>query len=153
MQGQAGSTNCRGRLAHQLLQYLIQDLILSAETSHPHGPPIGLQPSEPPSAGLLRITTQPPKSLDTLYGSVATLSCRARGWLPDQVITYQWYKDGTTVPSDNTGDLRISTVTCADQGQYQCVASCGNITAESDPVNLHVELGKLSASCCASTIV
>ena len=95
-----------------------------------------------------RITTQP-KPVNTQYGSDAILSCRAEG-LPGQVITYEWYKGEEKVPSGNSGDLKISKVTCEDEGEYHCVASCGSSKPViSDRVHLHMELGKLSTSCAS----
>ena len=87
------------------------------------------------------ITTQP-KPVNTQFGSDAILSCRAEG-LPGQVITYEWYKGEEKVPSGNSAVLCIPTVTCEDEGQYHCVASCGSCKVESDRVKLHVELSKL----------
>ncbi|KAL5460632.1 hypothetical protein EMCRGX_G034090 [Ephydatia muelleri] len=87
------------------------------------------------------ITTQP-KPVNTQYGSDAIFSCRAEG-LPGQVITYEWYKGEEKVPSGNSAVLCIPTVTCEDEGQYHCVASCGSRKPViSDRIKLHVELNE-----------
>ena len=88
----------------------------------------------------LAITTQP-QSLNVQWGSEAMLSCRAKG-PPGQMVTYQWYKGGKLLPSENSGYVRIPQVTCEDEGKYYCVVSCGEAKTYSECVDINVQLGK-----------
>ncbi len=79
------------------------------------------------SVSTIIITGQPtPASL--LAGDSWNLITTARGVPP---LTYQWLKDGNTVPGATSNVLSLVNVTTADAGVYACAVTSGSTTVTS----------------------
>ena len=72
----------------------------------------------------IALTTQP-QNLQVEVGKSATLSVVATG---DPAPTYQWRRDGATVPGATASSLYFAAVTIADGGNYDVVVSNGLLT-------------------------
>ena len=57
---------------------------------------------------------------EILTGRPVTMTCNIDA-IPDATIT--WYKDGTTLPDEESSQLTIRSAAPADSGMYQCVVS------------------------------
>jgi hypothetical protein len=69
----------------------------------------------PCRAGPAPIILVQPLSLSVLNLDIATFTVVASS---GTTMTYQWYKDGNSVPSATSGSYTILSVTAADQGRY-----------------------------------
>ena len=74
------------------------------------------------------ITVQPPPVLNVSLGSVLELYCEANSSLP---VTYEWKKDGNTLPKHSTKKLILVKLQHLDSGNYTCFANNPVGTAES----------------------
>ena len=59
-----------------------------------------------------------------INGSTVTIECIAGG-IPS-VFTYEWMKNGVTIPGQTGSTLTISSVTTSDIGEYKCTPSNSN---------------------------
>jgi len=80
------------------------------------------------------IITQQPQSQVACVGDPVTFCVSASSACP---LSYQWRKDGVPIGGATSPCYPISSVVCADAGDYDCVVSCGSIT--SDPATLTVK--------------
>ena len=74
------------------------------------------------------ITLQPPPDVNVSLGSVLELYCEANSSLP---VTYEWKKDGNTLPKHSTKKLILVKLQHLDSGNYTCFANNPVGTAES----------------------
>jgi PKD repeat protein len=101
------------------------------------------------------ISTQPLSTV-TCSGSGAMLSVAANGAAP---LSYQWYKDGTALPTATLSNLLIGSATTADAGTYyvKVTNSCGVETSQSasltvnEPVSLTAQ--SVSQTACSGSSV
>ncbi|MFQ5424922.1 MAG: LamG-like jellyroll fold domain-containing protein [Phycisphaerae bacterium] len=103
-------------------------------------PPIGLAPDcnangvpddcEEPLEILLH-----PLSQTVFEGDAVVLSAFASGPPP---LSYQWHKNGVTIPGANAPDYVLNPVNLADDGRYDVVVSCGSNQVTSLPAFLTV---------------
>lgn len=80
------------------------------------------------------ITTQP-SSQAVNAGVDVTLTVAATGTGP---LSYQWYRNGSTVSGGNAAQLLLSDITTAQAGNYYCVVSNSSSTATSSTASLSV---------------
>lgn len=78
-------------------------------------------------------------------GQSVSLSVSASGTAP---MTYQWYKDGSTVTGGNAATLSLATVSARDAGSYLAIVSNAAGSTTSDTASLTV-----NAAVVAPTIV
>ena len=83
--------------------------------------------TQPPS-----FTTQP-ASQSVAAGATATFTASATG---TGLITYQWLKDGSSIPGATTTTLTIANVQTANLGNYVLIASNAGGPATSNPATL-----------------
>ena len=74
------------------------------------------------------ITVQPPPDVNVSLGSVLELYCEANSSLP---VTYEWKKDGNTLPKYTTKRLFLAILQHLHSGNYTCFAINPVGTAES----------------------
>lgn len=70
-------------------------------------------------AGVPRITLQPQNTAATA-GTIVTLSVTATG---DTALSYQWWKEGATIPGATNSTLVITNAQVADSGAYYVIVS------------------------------
>ena len=70
-------------------------------------------------------------------GSTVTIMCTAGG-IPS-VFTYEWMKNGVTIPVETGSTLRISSVTTSNIGEYKCTPSnsLGNTNSSSSILSVN----------------
>ena len=74
------------------------------------------------------ITVQPPPVVNVSLGNELELYCEANSSLP---VTYEWKKDGNTLPKHSTKNLILVKLQHLDSGNYTCFANNPVGTAES----------------------
>ncbi|MGA7724332.1 MAG: immunoglobulin domain-containing protein [Opitutaceae bacterium] len=79
--------------------------------------------------------TSQPTSQTVASGSTAVFSFAASG---APVPTYQWYDNGTAIPSATSSTLVISGSTAANEGTYTCTATNSTGSVTSNPATLTV---------------
>lgn len=83
------------------------------------------------------ITTQPKDSQAVLIGSKVTLSVSATG---NPLPSYQWNKNGFSMPKETLNVLTISSVTVSDTGLYTVVVSNSEGSIISNQARLYIDL-------------
>lgn len=82
--------------------------------------------------------TKHPKSLAVPAGDPALFSVAAQ--VPSGITaSYQWFKDGVSIPNANASTLNLSSVQYTDAGRYSVRVTGGGCTLESAPGRLHVK--------------
>ena len=74
------------------------------------------------------ITVQPPADVNVSLGNELELYCEANSSLP---VTYEWKKDGNTLPKHSSKNLILANLQHLDSGNYTCFANNPVGTAES----------------------
>lgn len=94
------------------------------------------------TTGAPRILTQPANQTVTAGGSVMLVVAATGGG----ALTYQWYKDGTTVPDATATTFGLTSVRTSDAGSYTVVVrnDAGSVT--SSPATLAVQAGASPAT-------
>lgn len=94
------------------------------------GPILHLFPQSLP----LAVTGQP-RDLTVTAGESARFAVNATA---SDLISYQWYHDGTPLPSQTASELNLASVGLAHAGGYKAMVSAGNQSAFSDTATLAV---------------
>jgi sugar lactone lactonase YvrE len=81
-----------------------------------------------------RITIQPKNAILSI-GQALSLSVNAKG---GGSVSYQWYKDGTTIRGATSATYTITRITTGDFGTYTVRVINKNNTVTSDPLLLHI---------------
>lgn len=94
----------------------------------------------------INITEQPQALTNVRITSSQSLICKAETEYEHYRLDYQWYKDGELLPGKKSNALHFSSITKADEGQYQCKVSMGiqdhRIIQESNTVQVTVDISK-----------
>jgi len=86
------------------------------------------------------VITQHPYSQDLATGQLWSLSVEAAGATP---ISYQWRKDGVTIPNQTSSYLNVGTVQASDAGVYTVIVSntYGSVTSNAATITVSTPPG------------
>ena len=127
----------------RLLTTLLLSLTLALAGCGGHGAYSGSASSSAPT-----ITTEP-SSATVATGATAVFSVVASG----DSLTYQWYKDGSTIAGATSASHTIASATSSDAGSYYVIVSNDVGSVTSSTVTLTVSDSTASSACTGGTYV